>query len=136
MKKHIYVHTSDLNKIDEFISDDNFLSVYDYPEKFLKKIYPNEFGWLETKNLYIHTVIGSLPLFKCPWCNSEPVLKQEDVEISMSYLSKYYFECPNCYSRGPLFVSTSLYHPDDNILKGRYGIRLPWDHDIINKEEK
>ena len=141
MKKHIYLHTSNLNYKRDIKDDRNFEPCIHYSVKDYQKISKYEFGRINTNENYIHIIMGNIPQENCPWCGSIPkLIKLPDEEIRDILLpSKYCIQCYTCGSRGPVLnvnctsEQNSPYMEEmENLIKRRYERRNQWDHDFIN----
>lgn len=136
--KDIYVHTSNFEYTRELKDSNCFRRIYEYGSRH--PLDNNEYGFIKTDNLRIHFIIGSIPSKECPWCGCDPIVKMQDSNItSFTELPTvcFYVECPNCFSRGPIFKTLKYKLIDDAILENinffvlsRFSQRLPWDHKL------
>lgn len=77
MRKHIYVHTSDLDVLRDINEDSAFERVCNYDRIEYSKIHTNGFGRIKTDNNYYHILVGQIKQKNCPWCGSECQMKKK-----------------------------------------------------------
>ena len=144
MRKHIYLHTSNLENAEVFIKDESFQPLYEYIYE-VRNISPNEWGRFKTDQNYYHIILGSIRNDNCPWCGSIPnfVELNERSEVPFTTRMKFCFECLNCGSRGPThsiilndLASNEIKENIKERIKHAYAQRLTWDHDLVNPYEK
>jgi len=144
MRKHIYVHTSNLENASVMSSDESFQPVYEYINE-VKDISRNEWGRFKTDQNYYHIMLGSIRNDNCPWCGSVPNLVELTERVDWPGQSKIKFclECLNCGSRGPVntltFNDLTNFEAKDHVkemIKARYSERKQWDHELVNPYER
>lgn len=148
MRKHIYLHTSNLENAQEFSDDLCFEPAYMYCHQ-IKNISPYEWGRIKTEAYYYHIMIGNIRNDNCPWCGSTPNLVElsEKAPFPMPDRVTFFYECLNCGSRGPvnkihfneimdICLERQVKDEVKAKIKARYSERKQWDHDLVNPYEK
>lgn len=142
MRKHIYLHFSNLDQLRELRNDDKFERPPEYYEWVgVQKAFRNEYGRIRTNQNYYHILVGHLEQDGCPWCGSPA----EVVKLGNSRVlgfKTYCIQCIQCGSRGPtLNVSetsienTEIFQDCMERLWHRYKHRRTWDDGFQNPYE-
>ena len=138
MRKHIYLHTSNFNIINDLNEDDDFEKQYNYDPISFSKLHEYEIGRLKTDQNYYHIVLGNLKQENCPWCGG-PAQVCSDFKCKIIQSSSYFIKCMQCGSTGPrLNVSESSeinkqeFEEVIDLLWQRYIRRRPWDDTFVN----
>ena len=116
--ENIYLHMPDY---------DGKMNLRDEDEKLFKRTpeyntwdaatqHQNEFGMFTTPNSKYHIIVGKLRIKNCPWCKTEPLLKEKVLGEYFNDQIKYYYECPNCGSRGPTTMVSSRIRDNELIM--------------------
>lgn len=139
MRKHIYLHTSNLTHASQIAKDKAFEPLCTYQNDILFKVYRNEFGRIKTSSNYFHIMLGTITDDNCPWCGSVPTLVDlnEPADWTGQARIKFYMQCLNCGSTGPVNTITFNDITDFEIkehvkqmIKHKYSERKQWDHDL------
>ena len=125
----LYAHISNLEDTLKVREISNFVPAYMY-----RAMYREEYGKIKFDNVEINLLVGSLTRDKCPWCDSNAVVKINEIPFSVVAGSvKIWMECTRCFSRGPLLnVNSNAYISDDeknhfhDIAKIIYRKRIEW----------
>ena len=94
MKKHIYLHTSNLDYTKELRNDDSFECTHEYPTWEFSKTHRNEYGRILTDDNSYHILIGTISQENCPWCNGKANIR--NILSTNPMCSRYCIECENC----------------------------------------
>lgn len=136
MRKHIYVHTSDLECIRQLRDSDEFEHTWRYPEYELTNTQKNEYGRIKTDNFFIHLLLGQILQPNCPWCDTPPVLTKV-IGYEIIRRTVYCLGCPKCGARGPtlnidycLEESKEMMNEVESLLKAKFIRRIPWDENL------
>ncbi len=140
MRKHIYLHTSNLNQLRDLRDDIKFEPTPHYPPDQLNLTHQNEYGRIKTHHNYYHIMVGQMKQENCPWCGSGCVLQKTSQGIIKH--SQYCMICISCGARGPILnVSQSMeYNPGEMeeityLIKKRFETRRQWDSGFVNHFE-
>lgn len=146
MKKHFYLHTSNLENAREFTEDSSFQPTYCYPYFETYVSFRNEYGRIKTDQNYYHIMLGTIRDDNCPWCGSVPNVVELSVGVDVPFNTqkiKFCMECFNCGSRGPVntisFNDITDFQVKEHVkalIKQRYSERKQWDHDLKNPYEE
>jgi hypothetical protein len=139
MRKHIYLHTSNLDYINELNEDESFERIFEYPPYEMHKGHEYEWGRIKTHKNYYHILIGNMPQEGCPWCGSPGKVVKLN---SDSDYSSYCIKCLKCRSQGPVIIIDNMVLKDEmafaeyeSLLYLQYKIRKSWDESLtINNE--
>lgn len=138
MRKHIYLHTSNLEMVRDLREDNAFDPLYEYPPNEISRSFPNEYGRIKTLGNYYHIMLGQIQQDGCPWCSGPPEVIKLWGSTNTRYAA-YCIQCMQCGSRGPVLnISSSaeenkeVYEEHINFMWQRYKRRRAWDDDFVN----
>ena len=141
MRKHIYVHSSNLEYRRELRHADEFEGVPEYAAWEMPFTSQNEYGRIKTDAFYIHLLMGQMQQEGCPWCGSPPTFTKLSSSDGIR-LSTYCMQCNHCGARGTVLnVNPHMEQKKEtmdeveSILKHRFTQRIPWDKDFVNHYE-
>lgn len=141
MKKHIYLHTSNLEHIRRLKEDLAFEPTHEYNPSEFEHSHQNEYGRIKTDQNYYHILIGHVKQKGCPWCGAPPILKKIS-DGSITRHAEYVMQCINCGARGPVLnVNQFMEQNKDamsevqSLMEHRFSHRLPWDEGLKNCDE-
>lgn len=145
MRKHIYLHTSNLEYIRDLRDDNLFQCPSEYDLKSVLKSHRNEYGRIKTNQNYYHILVGTIKQEGCPWCGySVSLIKLKELTDGMIMLhSRYCMQCNNCGARGPILNVNQVMEGDKILMetiesaeRDRFELRRPWDENLLQKDEK
>ena len=141
MKKHFFLHTSDLENIKYIKEDIKFKLTFQYPEWELAKTHRNEYGRIETQQNYYHFLIGQMKQENCPWCGCGCNIEKVSESSIVSH-ARYCMICLYCGARGPVLNIAPTVENDPvaveqykMLIKQRFETRRPWDANLENVYE-
>lgn len=141
MKKHLYLHTSNLEYCNQLREDSLFECVFEYPKIEIEKSHRNEYGRIKTRDNYYHIILGSMPQKNCPWCNSVCEIRKI-YQSELSQQSQYCMQCTNCSAHGPILnICFSSEESKESMeyfkefITHRFQHRTQWDSNFVNPYE-
>lgn len=141
MRKHIYLHTSNLDITKHLRDDHKFEIVPEYGIYEMQLSLRNEYGRIKTDQNYYHILLGAIQQEGCPWCASPSEIKKVRDSTEFSH-AVYCMQCVGCGARGPLLnVSKSIEENEEAIthitqlLNDYFKTRRAWDADFVNPYE-
>lgn len=141
MKKHVYLHFSNFDQLQELRDDERFESSHEYDMFDAPKLFRNEYGRLRTYKNDYHVLVGGLEQENCPWCGSPAEVIKLWSPPSAGH-TPYCIQCMRCGARGPSLIVAHTMETDKEMLdecmdmlwKG-YKTRRPWDDGFVNPYE-
>ena len=138
---HIYVHSTNLD-YRASLRKLNDLESFDYSCMYNslldKKFSKYEAGRLRVGGVYIHFLLGHIPISGCPWCGDKMFFCMEPVKTTTGLKDGYkdcYMQCSECRARGPvlnLHAKRDINFVKDYVLQ-RTSYLYGWDKELQMK---
>lgn len=138
MKKHIYLHSSNLENMRALRDDADFQPLYGYPHDEAHRSSRHEYGRIKTRDNFYHILLGNMEQKGCPWCKGDVEVRNSITSVEFGWCA-YWIQCDACGARGPKLniVESITNDPKDmeeimNLLWHRFNHRRQWDEDFHN----
>lgn len=144
-RKHIYLHTSNVENTSRLRNEELFEPVFKYcPITEIPYIHQNEYGRIKTKDAYYHILVGQIRKKGCLWCNFPLNVISEHIKDEYpndANKFKLFCECQRCGARGPskiLFINfddQKVKDCIDQLILQHYQEIPSWEESIGLKRE-